>query len=155
VFFDLIPIGTKVTVVNQPYLFGWRDGTLYMQAYEVMEDDARNWTKERQKLLTKIVQPKMRESMAGKNVEIDWQRVHDLAHAPRAIPMAVSGPGEELDVVLARSLLVENTLPEGSNWDGKSGLLVDEKTFNDLVSTRDKTPPITSASPGPSSAAVR
>ena len=28
-----IPIGTKVTVVNQPYLFGWRDGTLYLQAY--------------------------------------------------------------------------------------------------------------------------
>src|SRR6266478_2283131 len=44
VFFDTIPIGTKVTVVNQPYLFGWRDGTLYLQAYTVMEDDSRNWS---------------------------------------------------------------------------------------------------------------
>jgi hypothetical protein len=126
-----------------------------MQAYEVMEDDARNWAKERQKLLTKIVQPKMRESMAGHDVEIDWQHVHDLAHAPRAIPIAVSGPAEDVDAALARSLLVENVLPEGSNWDGKSGLLVDEKTFNDLVSSRDKTPPTTNAGPGPSSAAVR
>lgn len=155
VFYDLIPIGTKVTVVNQPYLFGWREGTLYMQAYEVMEDDARNWAKERQKLLTKIVQPKMRESMAGHDVEIDWQRVHDLAHAPRAIPIAVSGAGEDVDAALARSLLVENTLPEGSNWDGKSGLLVDEQTFNDLVSSRDKAPPTNNAGPGPSSAAVQ
>ena len=32
-------------VVNQPYVFGWRDGTLYMQAYAVMEDDSRNWDK--------------------------------------------------------------------------------------------------------------
>ncbi len=155
VFYDLIPIGTKVTVVNQPYLFGWRDGTLYMQAYEVMTDDARNWDKERHKLLTKLVQPKMRERGAGHGAEIDWQRVHDLAHAPRAVPIAVSGAAEDVDAVVARSLLVENRLPEGSNWDGKSGLLVDEQTFNDLVNSRDKTPPTTNAAPGPSSAAVR
>jgi L,D-transpeptidase ErfK/SrfK len=49
VFFDLIPIGTKVTVVNQPYLFGWRDGTLYLQAYAVMEDDSRDWSKNRKR----------------------------------------------------------------------------------------------------------
>ena len=57
VFFDLIPIGTKVTVVNQPYLFGWRDGTLYLQAYTVMEDDSRNWTKDRKRLLAKLLHP--------------------------------------------------------------------------------------------------
>jgi hypothetical protein len=36
---------------------------------------------------------------------------------------------------------VENTLPEGSNWDGKTGLLVDEKTFNDLVNGKSQAPP--------------
>jgi hypothetical protein len=43
--------------------------------------------------------------------------------------------------VLAQSLLVENTLPDGSNWDGKTGLLVDQKTFNDLVNGQSKAPP--------------
>jgi hypothetical protein len=38
-------------------------------------------------------------------------------------------------------VLVENTLPEGSNWDGKLGILVDEKTFNELVSGRSDAPP--------------
>ena len=61
VFFDLIPIGTKVTVVNQPYVFGWRDGTLYLQAYAVMEDDSRNWTKDRKRLLAKLLHPQQRE----------------------------------------------------------------------------------------------
>jgi hypothetical protein len=42
--------------------------------------------------------------------------------------------------VLTKSLLVDNVLPEGSNWDGQSGLLVDEKTYNDLVGARDKSP---------------
>ncbi len=56
VFFDLIPIGTKVTIVNQPYLFGWRDGTLYLQAYAVMEDDSRDWNKNRKRLLANLLQ---------------------------------------------------------------------------------------------------
>ena len=45
-----------------------------------------------------------------------------------------------LEAVLAQSVLVENTLPEGSNWDGKSGLLVDEKTFNELLGGRADAP---------------
>jgi L,D-transpeptidase ErfK/SrfK len=141
VFFDLIPIGTKVTVVNQPYLFGWRDGTLYMQAYTVMEDDSRNWAKDRKRLLAKLLHPQQRDKIAQHDDEIDWQRVGDLAHTPRAVPVPVTGGHDGVDIVIAQGVLVENTLPEGSNWDGQSGLLVDEKTFNDLLNGRDKAPP--------------
>ena len=140
VFFDLIPIGTKVTVVNQPYLFGWRDGTLYLQAYAVMEDDSRNWSKDRKRLLANLLHPKQRGKIAQHDDEIDWQRVGDLAHSPRAVPVPVTGGGEGVDAVIAQGLLVENILPEGSNWDGQTGLLVDEKTFNDLLNGRDKAP---------------
>ncbi len=140
VFFDLIPIGTKVTVVNQPYLFGWRDGTLYLQAYSVMEDDSRNWSKDRKRLLAKLVHPKDRGKIAQHDDEIDWQRVGDLAHTPRAVPVPVTGGHDGVDAVIAQGVLVENTLPEGSNWDGQTGLLVDEKTFNDLLNGRDKAP---------------
>jgi L,D-transpeptidase ErfK/SrfK len=138
VFFDLIPIGTKVTVVNQPYLFGWRDGVLYLQAYAVMEDDSRNWSKDRKRLLANLLQPKLRGKIAQHDGEIDWQRVGDLAHSPRAVPVPISGGRDGIDAVIAKSAVVENTLPTGSNWDGRSGLLVDEKTFNDLLNGRDK-----------------
>jgi hypothetical protein len=66
--------------------------------------------------------------------------VGDLAHSPRAIPVPVTGTNEGIDAVLAQTVLVENTLPTGSNWDGKSGLLVDEKTFNELVGGRSAAP---------------
>jgi L,D-transpeptidase ErfK/SrfK len=140
VFFDLIPIGTKVTVVNQPYLFGWRDGTLYMQAYTVMEDDSRNWSKDRKRLLAKLLHPQQRGKIAEHDDEIDWQRVGDLAHTPRAVPVPVTGAHDGVDGVIAQGILVENILPEGSNWDGQSGLIVDEKTFNELLNGRDKAP---------------
>src|SRR5882757_2676698 len=148
VFFDLIPIGTKVTVVNQPYLFGSRDGTLYLQAYAVMEDDSRDWGKNRKRLLAHLLSPKLLNPKLGKKEVseqdngIDWQRVGDLAHSPRAVPVPVSGGHDGVDSVVGNSLLVENTLPEGSNWDGKTGLLVDEKTFNDLVGGQSKAPPV-------------
>jgi len=152
VFFDLIPIGTKVSVVNQPYLFGWRDGVLYMQAYAVMEDDSRDWSSNRKRLLSNLMNPRQREKIGqrieGQDKDIDWQRVGDLAHTPRAVPVPVTGGLEGLDDVLSQSLLVENTLPDGSNWDGKSGLLVDEKTFNELVNGRSDASP---SSPPPTS----
>jgi len=147
VFFDLIPIGTKVTVVNQPYLFGWRNGTLYLQAYAVMEDDSRDWSKNRKRLLANLLSPKLRQKIENQGGDIDWQRVGDLAHSPRAIPVPVTGAHDGLDAVLGQSLLVQNTLPEGSNWDGQTGLLVDEKTFNELLGGRTPAPPAVSATP--------
>jgi L,D-transpeptidase ErfK/SrfK len=141
VFFDLIPIGTKVTVVNQPYLFGLRDGALYLQAYTEMEDDSRDWSKNRKRLLAKLVNPHLQKKISDRDKEIDWQRVGDLAHAPRAVPVPITGGLAGIDDVIGNSLLVENTLPAGSNWDGKTGLLVDEKTFKELLGGRSEAPP--------------
>ena len=143
VFFDLIPIGTKVTVVNQPYLFGWRDGTLYLQAYTVMEDDSRDWNKNRKRLLAKLLNPRLQKNIREHDNEIDWQRVGDLAHTPSAVPVPITGDRGGIDDVISQSLLVENTLPAGSNWDGETGLLVDEKTFKDLLGGRSEAPPTT------------
>ncbi len=152
VFFDLIPIGTKVTVVNQPYLFGRRDGILYFQAYAVMEDDSRDWTKNRQRLLTRLLNPKalqshVRAEISTRDNDIDWQRVGDLAHDPRAVPVPISGDHGGVEAVIAQSREVENVLPEGSNWDGQSGLLVDEQTFNELVGGQSKAPPVSQSPP--------
>jgi len=53
----------------------------------------------------------------------------------------VTGDQGGIDEVISRSLLVENTLPAGSNWDGQTGLLVDEKTFKELVGGQAEAPP--------------
>ena len=138
VFFDLIPIGTKVTVVNQPYLFGSRDGAFFMQAYAVMEDDSRAWGKNRKRLLEHLLSPKLHQRVSEQDDGIDWQRVGDLAHSPRALPVPITGGRDGVDAVVSQAPLVDDVVPEGSNWDGKSGLLVDEKTFNDLVGGQSK-----------------
>jgi L,D-transpeptidase ErfK/SrfK len=129
--FDLIPVGTKVTIVNQPYLFGWRDDTLYMQAYGVMEDDARDWNKDRVKLLTQVMPPQTRKAVADQDA---WDRIGAVSRAARAVPIPLVDGG--VDAVIGNALLVKNVLPEGSNWDGKTELTIDEKTFNDTIGAK-------------------
>jgi L,D-transpeptidase ErfK/SrfK len=138
VFFNLIPIGTKVTVVNQPYLFGWRDGVLYLQAYAVLEDDARALPQKPQRLLDQMLNPKLKGRIAAHAKEIDWQRVADLARKPRGIPVPVTGAAPGLDSIVGTARLVQDTVPTGSNWDGKSGLLIDEKTFREITGAAEK-----------------
>lgn len=142
VFFDLIPIGTQVTVVNQPYLFGWRSGTLYLQAYGVMEDDSRDWTRNRKGLLARMLNPKLRQKILAHDKEIDWQRVAEMARAPRAIPAPITGKHAGIDAVIGSSPRVANSVPTGSNWDGKTGLLVDEGTFKQMLGERNKPPSV-------------
>lgn len=138
VLFDQIPVGTPVTIVDQPYLFGSRDGTLYFQAYGVMEDDLRDWNGQRKHLLGKLLPAKLRGPSQDSNGTVDWERVDGLAQAPRAVPVPVTSGQDGLDTVLSQSLRVQNALPQGSNWDGKVELQIDEKTYNELVGPSGK-----------------
>ncbi len=72
--------------------------------------------------------------------DIDWQRVADLVHKPRGIPVPIMGGGDGLEAIVERARLVQNTVPIGSNWDGKSGLLIDEKTYRELTGRADQRP---------------
>jgi len=49
--FDDIPVGTPVTVVNQPLVYGWHGGHLYVQSFPVLEDDSRKHGVREQTLL--------------------------------------------------------------------------------------------------------
>ena len=144
VFFDLVPVGTRVTVVNQPYLFGWRDHTAYLQSYAVLEDDTRDWNSHRRRLLDQLLQSKSRapgpRQVHADDAALDWQRIGTLAHNPRAVPVPVSTGRDGLEATLAAARRVANTLPAGSNWDGKGGLLIDEKSYRELLGERSPDP---------------
>ena len=98
--------------------------------------------KDRKRLLANLLNPKQRAKIAEHDDEIDWQRVGDLAHTPRADSRAHYRRPRRRRCRHRAGGAGENILPEGSNWDGQSGLLVDEKTFNDLLNGRDKAPPV-------------
>ena len=55
--FKMVPNGTEVRVVNEPYVFGWKDGRLYLQSFGPLKDDKRPWKKEPHRLVARMLTP--------------------------------------------------------------------------------------------------
>ena len=133
-FFNMVPIGTQVRVVNQPFVFGWRDGELYMQPFDVLEDDARDWTKAQKRLLKHSLTARLQQQVHAHHEQIDWGLVSNLARSSRGVPVPIAGSGATVEEILAAAPRVQNVLPEGSSWDGKSDLPMDEASFKQILS---------------------
>jgi len=154
--YDDIPVGTKVTVVDQPFVFGWHQGALYVQAFPIQEDDEREHPKGAHALLNAAISDEMWQTVKEHNVSIDLPLVSDLTAKPRGIAVPVSKveqapvvehkkdskkarkgepalppepAGLTLEQYIADARHVENKLPEGSNWNGKDELLVSAEEF--------------------------
>lgn len=123
--YDMIKPGIPVTVVNQPFVFGWHRGELFMQAYDVLEDDARNWRGAQRKLLSRALAGRLRKELAATGAEIDWQAVGQLSRTPRGIAVPVSkrltesDPPRDLNSLMAAAPRVRNAVPIGATWLGE------------------------------------
>jgi L,D-transpeptidase ErfK/SrfK len=114
----MVPDGMSVRVVNQPYLFGWKGGQLYLQAYTVLEDDSRDWNHAQQKLLSHGLAPHAQKQLKDSGIQIDWDSVKAITHEPRGVPVPVTGTDNSVAAVLAAAPSVENRIPDGADWDG-------------------------------------
>jgi L,D-transpeptidase ErfK/SrfK len=94
--FEEVPIGTSVHIINEPYVAGWRNGQLYLDAHRPLVEPAAQWGK-------KLVA--LERALAAKatdgSVAVDWQRARQVAEAARGIPVPVSVGSPDLDRVLA------------------------------------------------------
>ncbi|HMA10716.1 MAG TPA: L,D-transpeptidase family protein [Steroidobacteraceae bacterium] len=116
--FAMVNPGTTVTVVNQPFVFGWHEGELYLQGFDVLEDDKRDWSKSQPKLLSKTLSKRIQAELAARKSTVDWQRVAQITRDPRGLVLSVSTPERSEEVVIAAAPRVENRIPRGANWDG-------------------------------------
>jgi L,D-transpeptidase ErfK/SrfK len=148
--FKMVPNGTEVRVVNQPYVFGWQDGRLYLQSSGPLQDDKRPWTKQPRRMLARLLTRAQRRDLRRGDQKIDWPRVAQLVGAPVGVPVPVSALGRDVEAsaagggsngfaqVIAQARLVQNTLPAGSTWDGKTDLPLTDAEFNKMLSGIDQ-----------------
>jgi L,D-transpeptidase ErfK/SrfK len=146
--FEMIEAGEKVTVVNQPFVFGWHEGHLYLQAYDVLEDDPRDWKKAQKKLLSRSLARRIQAELKARDETVNWDAVSLLAHDPRGVPVPISLPGASIESVLAAAPRVRNSLPSGATWNGEGDVAMDNASFRELLSDSDPQAPSTPAGRG-------
>jgi L,D-transpeptidase ErfK/SrfK len=132
-----IPVGTKVTVVNQPFVFGWGDGALYVQAFPVMEDDKREHPKGADTLLNAAISDEMWQKVKQHGAAIDLELVNALVSQPRGIALPVSRSKLTLDSFVTSARHVENRVPAGANWNGSEEMY---HTAEEYAAARAGTP---------------
>jgi L,D-transpeptidase ErfK/SrfK len=93
--YDTTPVKTPVTIVNQPYLVGRRDGMVYLEAHTPFEASDTAALKKAYAKLKKF------EKQTGHG--LNWDQVKKVVAEARGIPVAVSaiGPGGETPVAEA------------------------------------------------------
>lgn len=84
--YDEVDIGSRVRIVNQPYLFGWQDGDLVFEAHAPLQEDERDWygnvvLHARSSLV----------SYTGDRKQLDEARVLKIAEDRRGFPVSVIG----------------------------------------------------------------
>ena len=106
--FDLVAVGEAVLILNEPYQFGQRDGTLFFEAHEPLEDD----TMPADELLAALLDSQV--DAAGNPLN-DHLRNHvtSLASDPRGIAVSVYeyDPSE----YMARARVIRNTVEVDPN----------------------------------------
>ena len=149
--FNAVPLGTTVRVVNQPFLFAFHDGQLLLQAYTVLEDDPRNWSKAQRTLLAKSMSPALQAAIKAKSIDVNWDAVSEVTHQPRGIPVRVSASDDAapdtVEGVVAAAALVQNRIPEGANWDGADDIERDEASYQQVLRERER--PVTAKPAAP------
>jgi L,D-transpeptidase ErfK/SrfK len=101
--FRMVPNGTEVRVVNQPYLFGLKDGRLYLQSAGPLEDDKRPWKKHAHRLLAVTLTHDQRIELRRHHDSIDWERVAQLVNSPVGVPIPVSGSDQNIEQSIEQS----------------------------------------------------
>jgi L,D-transpeptidase ErfK/SrfK len=106
--YNMVPLGTPVRVVNQPFVFGWHRGDLYMQAFGPLEGDQRDWQNATRTLLAQAMGPDIPTELQARNEQVHWDRVLQLAGDPQGIPVAITDADASLEQVLANAREVQN-----------------------------------------------
>jgi L,D-transpeptidase ErfK/SrfK len=80
--FENTPVKTPVTIVNQPYLVGQRDGIVYLEVHTPFEESGTT--------VLKKAYAKLRNSEKKSGHPLDWEKLQEVVAEARGIPVPIS-----------------------------------------------------------------
>lgn len=84
--YDMVNIGTPVTIINKPYKAGWVASKLYLEAHMPLLEQRLELGDNDTKPAFDVVS----EALKSRNTTINWSKVTKIAQAHLAIPLAIN-----------------------------------------------------------------
>jgi L,D-transpeptidase ErfK/SrfK len=106
--YDMVGLGEPVTIINEPYLAGWRDGELYLESHSPLEDDAISPEQRMQEIFDRT------RNMSGAFIEqAEQDQAIAVAGAARGVPVRVLMA--DANEVMRRARVIRNTVEVDPN----------------------------------------
>jgi hypothetical protein len=95
-----------------------QDGQLYLQSFPPHEEHPEAKAAAKGQRFNKKTQDRIAQRAKSAGITVDWALAEQVVNAAKGVAVPVLAPNAGLDAFLASARLVENRLPDGSNWDG-------------------------------------
>ena len=87
--FPRVPVGTEVTIVNQPFKLGMHEGALYLEAHTPLDEHGMPSTLDRFAAIRELMSE--REDLTY-GVRLDWARIREVVDAAEGVPVKIGQP---------------------------------------------------------------
>ncbi|MEN0106021.1 MAG: L,D-transpeptidase family protein, partial [Pseudomonas sp.] len=94
----MVPVGTKVRILNDPYKFGVSGGKVYLEAHAPIDDNGNPSVVDKH---TAVINALLKREDLANGLSLDWEVVRDVVAAEDGLPVEIATPGT----------VVANTVP--------------------------------------------
>jgi L,D-transpeptidase ErfK/SrfK len=86
----MVPVGTKVRILNDPYKFGVSGGKVYLEAHTPLDDNGNPSVVDKH---TAVINALLKREDLTNSVSLDWEVVRDVVAAEDGLPVEIAVPG--------------------------------------------------------------
>jgi L,D-transpeptidase ErfK/SrfK len=87
--FGMVPVGTPVQIVNQPFKVGWGPDGLYIEAHSPLEEHEDSWS------ATELTRAYV-AATAERTAQVDWHLAEEIVQLRRGLPAFISTGAVEI-----------------------------------------------------------
>lgn len=96
--FNEVSVGTKVRIINQPYLVAWQDNVLYLEAHKPLGSKPKTLRRLKKKLLKKLSKEATKTT-----IRLDFDKIDRILERSNGIPTPVLQYSRRLDQIIANA----------------------------------------------------
>ncbi|WP_460043268.1 L,D-transpeptidase family protein [Pseudomonas sp. S2_H01] len=86
----MVPVGTTVRIMNEPYKFGISGGKVYLEAHTPLDESGNPSVVDKH---TAVINALLKREDLANNLRINWDEVRDVVAAEDGMPVEIAVPG--------------------------------------------------------------